>query len=75
MVLTTPVWLLACVGAFVLGRLYQVAVRAWHDYRMTKAQVPVLRRAAITATRGVIGTAIAAVVIAGITLYATASEP
>lgn len=72
--LTTLLWLILCVAAFAAGRGYQAALRAWRDYRTTKAQVPVLFRAAITATRTAIGAMVAAAVIAGIALYASTND-
>lgn len=66
-----------CIGivaGFLAGRAYQIAVRAWKDYRVTKAQVPVLLRAAIIATRGAAGAIVVVGVVAGIALYA-ASNP
>ena len=62
------------VVGFGAGRRYQRAARGISDYRNTKRQVPLLRRAATARVRRAIGYVALALVLAVTALYALATH-
>jgi hypothetical protein len=62
------------IVGFGAGRRYQRAARGIADYRTTKLQVPVLRRAAYTLVRHALGYVTVAIMLAVAAVYALAAR-
>jgi hypothetical protein len=77
--MTSVMAVLVAIGTligFLSGRGYQAAVRAWADYRKTKAAVPDLLKAFWAAVRAAIVVAMVAVVwMAGSVWVAASGTP
>jgi hypothetical protein len=72
--LLTAGLLAGIIVGFGAGRRYQRAARGVSDYRNTKRQVPVLRRAAYTLIRHAFGYMAVAVALAVAAVYALATR-
>jgi hypothetical protein len=59
---------------FGAGRRYQRAARGITDYRTTKRQVPILRRAAVALIRHALGYVTLAALLAGAAIYTLATR-
>lgn len=61
------------VLGWVAGSRLTKAARGWRDYRVHKAQLPVLRTLALLLTRNAVGFVVLAVVVGVLVVYAIAA--